>query len=355
MGSRSSRMKILQLVHNVGYGGTERYTVSVTEELRRRGHDCVIASPVPSQLQVDTEEKWVALLTDFEPDILQIQHLHGFNHEWLKYCDANIVMKCDDAYLTCARYHLMHHTLLGGREACSRPDPLSCGTCAKSRGAQLASTSPYYHAMNRSRDLIGLVDEFVFASDWLRRHTMSYVPEIEDKSMVIHTGIEPFDRPRKRIGFFGAFCDRKGAALFLEMMSYLRETQPGKYLFVVAGPLFAPYGNDLNVQANEHKDVKYLGVYEPSQRTKAFSEIDVLVFPSLAENYSFLVREARYAGVPVIASDVGAIREIGIEPIALYTPYAFADAIEDLFPTVAMRTIKDEVDDYEALYAKLLA
>jgi glycosyltransferase involved in cell wall biosynthesis len=56
--------------------------------------------------------------------------------------------------------------------------------------------------------------------------------------------------------------------------------------------------------------ITYGGAYLPSELGAVLAAIDVLVLPSLQESYSLVIREAFFAGVPVIAARVGAIPEI---------------------------------------------
>ncbi len=53
-----------------------------------------------------------------------------------------------------------------------------------------------------------------------------------------------------------------------------------------------------------------MGDYDPDDLPSMLFMIDIFINPSLNESYSFTVREAFSASIPVIASDVGAMHEI---------------------------------------------
>jgi glycosyltransferase involved in cell wall biosynthesis len=52
------------------------------------------------------------------------------------------------------------------------------------------------------------------------------------------------------------------------------------------------------------------GILKPNQMGKFWGSIDVLVVPSIIENFPTIIAEAAYHGVPVVASEVGGIPEM---------------------------------------------
>jgi glycosyltransferase involved in cell wall biosynthesis len=54
-----------------------------------------------------------------------------------------------------------------------------------------------------------------------------------------------------------------------------------------------------------------MGEISDAQKAKAFEETEVLIVPSIwLENFSLVTQEAFLFGVPVIASNIGALREL---------------------------------------------
>lgn len=57
--------------------------------------------------------------------------------------------------------------------------------------------------------------------------------------------------------------------------------------------------------------MRFMGEISDAQKAKAFEEMDALIVPSIwFENFSLVTQEAFLFGVPVIASDIGALREL---------------------------------------------
>jgi glycosyltransferase involved in cell wall biosynthesis len=78
--------------------------------------------------------------------------------------------------------------------------------------------------------------------------------------------------------------------------------------------------------------VRFLGLKEPPRVAELMRAADVLVLPSLAENLPVVLIEAQATGVPVVASNVGGVREIVDERSGRLVPpgdrAALATAIE---------------------------
>jgi glycosyltransferase involved in cell wall biosynthesis len=83
--------------------------------------------------------------------------------------------------------------------------------------------------------------------------------------------------------------------------------------------------------------VHFMGELSPDRIGTFLRTLDVFVFPSLAESFGLAVVEAAQAGIPVVANDLGVLREVlAIDdlPCALFVdaanPESFAAAIQKL-------------------------
>jgi glycosyltransferase involved in cell wall biosynthesis len=110
----------------------------------------------------------------------------------------------------------------------------------------------------------------------------------------------PRSRRRGRLLMVARDEKRKGLGVLLKVMEKL----PQAHLTVV-GIEGALQGRD---------NVSFLGVVRDRVRLDAlFDEAELLIVPSFAEGMPTVVLEALAAGLPIIASDVGAVREAVIE------------------------------------------
>src|SRR5205823_9151977 len=127
----------------------------------------------------------------------------------------------------------------------------------------------------------------------------------------------PSDRP-VRLLFVGGDFARKGGPLLLESFAAARTQRALELHIVTRADVVAPQGVVV------HRGV---GPNSP-ELLRLFRESDAFVLPSHGECLAVALMEATAAGLPVIASDVGALREAAIpERTALLTPVGDGGAL----------------------------
>jgi glycosyltransferase involved in cell wall biosynthesis len=142
----------------------------------------------------------------------------------------------------------------------------------------------------------------------------------------------PSDRP-VRLLFVGGDFTRKGGPLLLESFAAARTQRAVELHVVTQVDVVAPPGVVV------HRGV---GPNSP-ELLRLFRESDAFVLPSRGECLSVVLMEATAAGLPVVASDVGALREAAIpDRTALLTPVGagreLRAALERLVDDAALRS-----------------
>jgi glycosyltransferase involved in cell wall biosynthesis len=101
----------------------------------------------------------------------------------------------------------------------------------------------------------------------------------------------------------------KGAHLLIE--AYLKACRGGEARLLVYGRLDndPAFGRRLRSMAAGRPDIEFRGTYAHVESARVFSEIDVLVVPSLWPDYPLIINEAFAAQTPVIATDIGGMSE----------------------------------------------
>jgi glycosyltransferase involved in cell wall biosynthesis len=201
------------------------------------------------------------------------------------------------------------------------------------------------------------------------------------KYVVVRNGIdcERFAGPRPRsfegsplIGAVGRFSEEKGHRYLLEAMASLRRRLPGARLVLVG---YGALEGDLRSRAAGlavDGVVTFAGERDSAELLGSF---DVFAQPSLYESQGLAILEAMAAGVPVVATDVGGVRdavrngESGLL-VPPADPGALAEAIvrlagdRELALRLAARAGRDVrerysastmIESYAGLYRELLA
>jgi glycosyltransferase involved in cell wall biosynthesis len=112
-----------------------------------------------------------------------------------------------------------------------------------------------------------------------------------------------------RLAVVAGLHPRKGVDNLLRALVLVRERTPA--VLEVAGD--GPARADLEALAGRlgiGAEVEFLGVQDRTGIAALMHRADLLVVPSLAENQPVVLLEAQASGLPVVASDVGGVREV---------------------------------------------
>jgi glycogen(starch) synthase len=116
----------------------------------------------------------------------------------------------------------------------------------------------------------------------------------------------------KLIFFVGRGVREKGAHILIEALPKVRAQYHDAKLIIVGGG----YRDHLVRQANDlgiARHVYFTGFIPDDTLLRIYKVIDVACYPSLYEPFGIVALEAMAAGVPVVVSDAGGLREI-VEP-----------------------------------------
>lgn len=294
------------------------------------------------------------IIAEFSPEIVHIHHLTCLSTEIpaeVSGLGVPAVMTLHDYWLMCHRGQLLDR----GYRLCPGPGDRGCASCigssaasgvamyAAARGvralgrvapelsrrvtvagrAALARFARENHPAELSlarlahmREAASHIARFLAPSEYVRRSFIDFgIPpqRIERHEQGIDVGRFQRSVPRPgpvRIGYFGSLVVSKGAEVLLEAFSQL---PAGSAVLRIFGHP-APYHDDDPSSRLEallrHRSVEHVGAVTPEEVPRALGDLDVVVVPSIwPENAPFVLREARAAGVPAIASRIGGIPE----------------------------------------------
>lgn len=229
--------------------------------------------------------------------------------------------------------------------------------------------------LQSARRIFHEVDLFLAPSAAIGREFERFGLPVE-RIRVSDYGMQPLLRaPRQapqlplRIGFVGTLVWHKGAHLLIDAVRTLPEDSYRLSLFGETGT-FPDYTADLRGHANG-LPVEFAGGFEPARASDAYSQMDVLVVPSIwPENSPLVIHEAFMAGVPVVGARCGGIPELVTDGVNGYlfetgSPDALAGVLRriidrpDVLSALAaaapsVKTMADDAKELEDVYAGLI-
>ena len=273
-------------------------------------------------------------LDSFKPDLVHVHHLTGLTTtilEEVKLRKIPLVMTLHDFWTVCPRGQRMTEDL----ELCEEIDREKCFTCLGGLWKHLFNNRDDEITVVDNRGMLApasiaewdrhmtyalnLCDVLVTPSEFHRERMLDF-PIDPDRVIALPHGLprpegwpahrEP--RPVQRIGFIGSVIPVKGVHILIE--AFRKLNLPGLELdihgaeFVLHGD--KDYGPSLRKLAHGANNIHFHGSYQPEEVPRILENIDLLVVPSLWwESFCLTIREGQLAGIPVIASDLGAMRE----------------------------------------------
>jgi len=383
-------MRILHVVHQYlphRQAGVEIYTHSLAKELGRR-HQVTVYCHEPSLIhsgrgfrQDSYEGVWVrrvaggtpstpldqfigdfqnrhfaqdyaAFLGSFRPDLVHVQHLKGLSANLLAITAQRgipIVMTLHDYWALCpnAQFIRPTETICPGWRA-----GLACGICAAHRlglprlGALAALMAPLFWARQAViKRQMKRVSAFISPSRFLRDRYVQAGYGAERFRIIENgldlarlTGVEPNRRElRAHYAYIGSLAWQKGVHVLIEAF---RDLEAPAELRIWGDPnTFPEYAARLRDLVKGQANIRLAGRLPRDRIGEALAWADYLIVPSLWwENSPTVILEAYAAGVPVIASRLGAMSEKVIEGVSgiLFEP----GEVRDL-RRVLQRTIGD--------------
>lgn len=327
------------------------------------------------------ERFFAEVLAASEAQIVQFGHLANLGSFALpliaRALGAKVVLVLHDYFLLCPDWNLLHvdgKACGEPRAASANPRCIDCLTRRIQSRSGLAAPRVEELISDRNalaRAILEQADALIAPSLFVRdQFTRAWGPQVGERIRVIPhgTAAHPFAhdyQPRKelRVAFLGNATILKGVDTFAEVARRMRGSS---VRFRILGRV--PRGSAISARDN----LELKGAYAPPELSRLLQEVDVVFIGSIAnESYCYTLDESFRAGVPVIATAVGAIPErvtdgktgILIPPgdaSAAVAAIKWLDGDRTLLAAMRqnvaglrLRSIKETVSEYAQLYAEL--
>lgn len=222
--------------------------------------------------------------------------------------------------------------------------------------------NPEWHPRGRAlvfnlalRRTLQRVDHVVTATETIRREAIAVFGLPADRITAVHLGVGEAFQPREpaelkpildRHGlgvgeylmYAGAMEPRKNLGRLLDAVALVRGRLPGTPPLVLVGP--QGWRNTEILARLGHDGVRHLGYLSPDDLTAVLAGSMAFLYPSLYEGFGLPVLEALACGVPVLASNVGALAEVTGDSAILVDPRdvdAIAGGIQRLVQDAGLR------------------
>ena len=272
----------------------------------------------------DIEVSFRRFLAEAQPDIIHFQHLMLLSYRLLalaRRAGIPALLTLHDYWFLCANSQLIWPD---GQVCQGKAGGINCARCATARAGSplMRAVRPVFAPLFQLRDVIVRraalqAQHFVSPSHFLREQYLAAGFPAENFT-VLENGIDveriqafprqPAQDGRLRVTYLGSLAWQKGVHVLVEAF---RELPLDQVRLRVYGNLhaFPEYAAQLQSLANP-ATTTFEGTVPNAEVGHVLAETDLLAVPSLwYENSPVVIQEAAAAGVPVLASRIGALPE----------------------------------------------
>lgn len=204
-----------------------------------------------------------------------------------------------------------------------------------------------YHPLERiyqkisHRLAITRADKIITISEYTKADIIKYFPAAASKIKVIHLGwdqerfkpvtaeakeniIAKYNLPKEYILYIGRIESKKNLQNLIRAYKLLKTNY-----YLVLGGRPGNYGyEEIKLLASDKEildKIKFLGYVQPSDHPQILAAAKIFVFPSKFEGFGIPILEAMGCAVPVVCSDIPALREVGEGAASFFNPDDVSD------------------------------
>lgn len=248
------------------------------------------------------------ILDVFHIDLVHIHHTKDLSLEMYYQAELRnvpIVSTLHDYYTICPSVKMIDYK----GELCINKTMHNCQECHQ-RITGVRKTTDYIAIWkNEHERVLRKVAVIITPSESAKKIICTYYPELREKMIAIPHGVEIMDcknyysSKKLHVAFVGGISKEKGSFVSSELVK--------KGPSDIQWYLFGTWGNNelSNLEKNNYTKI---GPYERNELPELISKhkIDVICnFPIWPETFCYTLSEAIMCGVPVIATDIGALGE----------------------------------------------
>lgn len=252
------------------------------------------------QIEIDFRQ----CLNKTRPDVIHFGHLSHLSTCLLN-ITANeyqlpIVFTVHDFWLFCVKGQLINQN----NDRCSGASPEKCHLCSPYQ----TTVKEVQTHLSYMQEILKFIDVFLVPSHTLRNYFIQQgVPEDKliyskygfNTQKITHRKMSYSTTASINFGFMGRIIPTKGIHVLIEAFKGIEAN-------------LSIYGNvGSQKRFLEQQNIQFKGGYDNNNISQVMDEIDVLIVPSIwLENSPLVIQEAFLAGIPVITSNIGGMKEL---------------------------------------------
>ena len=330
-------MNILAITHNYypeNNAGIELYVHALLTQLSRE-HNVMLYSLSRSRTRTMTESghpyrivinskkssarkilgSLEQCIRSFNPDVVHIHHLMNMGIGiplFLQKQNIPYVITLHDYWFLCPRVRLIK----GDGSLCNFPLD-DCAVCEHGKNRLRRIIYRHKQKIRREKvlDVLRNAACLITPSQLIKKRFLDYGVHngnFEVSQLGINTDVfggrekNVADRSAIRTGFIGTLSTFKGVDVLIKAFRLLH-SDAVLYLY---GKILKGDEKHIKKLLQGNRNAEYKGMFDHKDISQILGSLDILVVPSVCEeSHALVVDEARAAGIPVIASAVGAIPE----------------------------------------------
>lgn len=191
-------------------------------------------------------------------------------------------------------------------------------------------------------------DAIIAISEFTRSEILRYYPAAKDKVWIIENAaaeewfagvssesigqtLEKFGLEREKYFISsGTMQPRKNIAFLIALFESVAQRESFDFKLVLTGNT-AGHNVDRTVTSARPDRIVFTGYVSDAELRALVAGSRAFVFPSLYEGFGIPIEEALASGVPVLAADIPAFREVGRDRVTYFNPSHLAQAAETLY------------------------